>query len=82
MSINQGRNLVIDRASEVRFGWYYYGRNQISKNWCEDIYLNKKNYVENILIFDGTIKRKRIINNKEFLVELNPSDSYLGINEK
>ncbi len=78
VSINQGKDLVIERASEIRFGWYYYGRNQISKNWCEDIYLNKKNYVEHISIFDGRIERKRMINDKEFLIELIPS--YLSIN--
>ena len=70
VSLDQDMDLVIDTASEVRFGWYYYGRDPISKNWCEDIYINKKKYVENILIFDSKIERKRIINKKEVFVEL------------
>ena len=79
VSLNQDYDLVIDVASEVRFGWYYYGRDQISKNWCEDIYINKKNYVENILIFDSSVERKRIVNKKEFFIEL--IAMYIGNNK-
>jgi glyoxylate carboligase len=80
VSLNQDMDLVIDIASEVRFGWYYYGRDPISKNWCEDIYINKKKYVENILIFDSSVKRKRIVNDKEAFVKL--IARYIGNNNK
>jgi glyoxylate carboligase len=70
VNLNQDDDLVIVTASEVRFGWYYYGRDPISKNWCEDIYINKNTYVENILIFDSSVKRKRIIKEKEVFVKL------------
>ena len=30
--------LTIHRASRVTFGWHYYGRPQISENWCEERY--------------------------------------------
>lgn len=30
--------LSIEKASVVKWGWYFYGRPQIDLNWCEEIY--------------------------------------------
>ena len=34
-------NLCVPFASEVIWGWHYYGHDQIPENWCEEVYRRK-----------------------------------------
>jgi len=36
--IGSNNELVVDKASQVSFGWHYYGRPQTPENWCTEIY--------------------------------------------
>lgn len=38
--------LIIPRATRAVFGWHYYGRDQTSENWCEEIYESKDGRIQ------------------------------------
>lgn len=38
VELGEQDSLIVPKASEVRFGWHYYGRPQLPENWCEEIY--------------------------------------------
>lgn len=41
--IGSGNELLVDKAEQVFFGWYYYGRSRILENWCTATYALKEN---------------------------------------
>ena len=50
--------LIITNATEFRLGWYYYGREIKSENWCEDIYQINKKKIQLVEIFDNKITKE------------------------
>ena len=62
------KDLVVQNASEVRFGWFYYGRAIESINWCEDIYRIQEGKIQYVEIFGNQITEKIIKFDEEYLV--------------
>ena len=44
--LGEYEQLIIPNASEVVWGWHYYGRPQIDENWCEEIYKHQGDKIE------------------------------------
>ncbi|MHA1954040.1 MAG: hypothetical protein ACW96U_08850 [Candidatus Heimdallarchaeaceae archaeon] len=71
----EGDELVISSAKEVRFGWFYYGGDIKSVNWCEEIYRIQKDHIQFISIFEKEIKEETKLWDGEFLVYIVCSSS-------
>ncbi len=65
-------NLIITNATEFRLGWYYYGRDIKSENWCEDIYQINKKKIQLVEIFDNKITKEIFEYEGEYLISIDP----------
>ena len=63
-------NLVITDAAEIRIGWYYYGRDIKSANWCENIYIINGKKIQLIEIFNSQISEKIFTYDGEYMIDI------------
>jgi hypothetical protein len=70
VKIIEPNDLVVRNASEVRFGWFYYGRAVESVNWCEGIYRIQEEKIQFIDIFGDQITEEIIEFDDEYIVYL------------
>lgn len=75
VSILDQTDLVITKAEEIRIGWYYYGRDIKSENWCEDIYKIDGKKIQLFEIFDNKVTKKIIEFDDEYLIYIESRSS-------